>query len=305
MIRKTLLLVAMVLAGMALVPGLFVRAQEAAAAPWDGQSRFTVLVLGLDRRPSEPESLEYRTDAIFLASIDPIQRRIGLLHIPRDTYVDMPNGAGLVPVNTLLLRASGDEVALDTMRRAITHNFAMPIDAVVSFDFEVFTTLVDAVGGLPLDVPAPIYDDFYPDMTGGYDPFTLAAGPQVLDGATALKYARTRHGDDDFRRGQRQMEVILALAARLRDDGVLATLIGQIPNLLADLDGHFSATLPPEQVILVGLVMLDMPADGVTVGQIDEDSTYRQRVDGANVRVLDHGALPALLRGIFGDDYWR
>ena len=67
--------------------------------PWNGVSRFTVLVMGLDRRPGET-GLAYRTDTLMLASIDPQSNGIGILSIPRDLYVEVPGIQYLQRVNT-------------------------------------------------------------------------------------------------------------------------------------------------------------------------------------------------------------
>ncbi|MBE0691352.1 MAG: LCP family protein, partial [Anaerolineae bacterium] len=89
------------------------------------------------------------------------------------------------------------------------------IDRYLRLDFDGFVALVDAVGGVTIDVEHAIEDYAYPSADGGTTTVRFDTGPQTMDGARALVYARTRHGDDDYRRAERQQQVISALAGKL------------------------------------------------------------------------------------------
>ncbi len=78
------------------------------------------------------------------------------------------------------------------------------IDGYIVIDFSGFKNIVDALGGIHIDVPKDLVDREYPDNNWGYEVFTVRAGPQDFDGATALKYARSRHSTSDFDRSERQ-----------------------------------------------------------------------------------------------------
>jgi LCP family protein required for cell wall assembly len=90
----------------------------------------------------------------------------------------------------------GGQLAVDT----IQYNLGVRVDYYVLVEFDAFITLVDEIGGIDINVPYEIYDPEYPDMNYGYDPLYIPAGFQHMDGELALKYARTRHGDNDFER---------------------------------------------------------------------------------------------------------
>ncbi len=281
-------------------------AQEAAAPPWDGQTRYTILVLGMDRRPGARDTLNVRTDVVIVVSIDPKSRRLGILSIPRDMHFAPAGRADLVRVNTLLVEGEkiaegyGPYLAMETLQL----NLGMYIDAYIAFDFAAFVTLVDAIGGITVDVPQAIYDPTFPDMNYGYDPLVIGAGRQQMDGATALKYARTRHNDNDYQRGNRQLQIVAAVRERLANPAVLRELVDAAPQLVQQLQRNVYTNIPPEQLIFLGLSMMQVPSENVYSGAIGlADSFDYTNMNGEVVRVPDRERLAQLLTDIFGPDY--
>lgn len=175
-----------------------------------------VLILGLDARPGEGTLA--RTDSIMLLGVNPAQLRVSLLSIPRDLFLDVP-GYGLQRINTINvlgeMEAVGRGVAL--MRESIAANFGINPDRYALLDFNGFVGLIDAVGGVTIDVERAIVDDFYPTEDGGTIQVRFDPGVQTMNGDRALIYARTRHSDDDYARAARQQQVLDALALRLRN----------------------------------------------------------------------------------------
>lgn len=277
------------------------------APRWDGRSRYTVLILGMDRRPNARDNLNARTDVIILASYDPATRSIGLLHFPRDLFMPTPDTGQPVRVNTLMvlgerqLEGYGPFYAMQTLQ----YNLGMYVDGYVAFDFVAFIQVIDAMGGITLDVPYTINDPLYPDMNYGYDPFFLRGGVQVLDGRTALKYTRTRHGDNDYVRGQRQLQVVQGVRERLAEPATLQALLGKAPQLLGSLQGHVYSNIPPEQLVFLGLVMMEQNAS-ITTGAINQSNTFEYNLAGeGTVRVPDRNKLVEELVRTFGAEYWR
>jgi len=181
----------------------------------------------------------------------------------------------------------------------------MYIDAYVAFDFEAFIGFIDAIGGITLDVPYDIYDPTYPDMNYGIDPFFIEAGLQEVDGETALKYARTRHGDNDYARGQRQLQVVTSVFERVSDPTVLRELLISVPDLLQTLEGHVYTNIATDELIPLGVAMMRVERDAVTVGSINQQYSFNYTYRNETVRVPDRERLPQLLTEIFGEDYWR
>ncbi len=272
---------------------------------WDGKSRFTILVMGLDRRPGEGYSLDFRSDTLMLVSLDPQDQQLGILSIPRDIHVSLGSDLELVRVNTLLLRGEnmeegyGPYLAMDVLQA----NLGLFIDAYIAFDFSAFITFVDAIGGIDVMTDYTINDPTYPGMNYDYDPFYLPRGSHTLDGETALMFARTRHGDNDYVRGQRQLQVVDAIRARLEDRAVLAGLVARSPMLYGEMVSNISSNLGPEQVVYLGLSMMTLDNDGITSGALNEQYTTSYLDGSRTVRVPDWARLGTLLTEVFGPDY--
>ncbi len=279
--------------------------EEITLKAWDGTSRLNLLLLGIDRRPGET-GLAYRTDTIMIVSLDPKTHSVGLLSIPRDLYVQLPGYSAKQRINTALplgeqQRAGyGPTLAMQTVQM----NIGMPINDYVIADFNALIKLVDTIGGIDVDVPAPIADYNFPDMGYGYDPLVLSAGLQHLDGYTAQKYARTRHGDSDFDRARRQQQVLFAIRDRVLSLDALPQLILQAPSLYASVSQNVSTGLTLDQMISLALWLKDLPAENITTGVIDQHYvTDYTTDDGAEVLVPYPNTLPNLLTQVFGSDY--
>ncbi len=98
---------------------------------WNGTDRFTVLIMGIDRRPTEGGSLTFRSDTTMLASINPLNNRAGVLSIPRTIHLALPDTGELVPIHTLLIRGEVRQEGYgpELVRQTIQHNLGIYIDA--------------------------------------------------------------------------------------------------------------------------------------------------------------------------------
>lgn len=176
--------------------------------------RTNILVLGVDGRGAE--GYVSRTDSIMLLGIYPAQLRASLLSIPRDLFIDVP-GYGMERVNTVnvLGEMEGEGQGPPLLALALQQTFGINVDRYVRLDFQGFVELIDAVGGVTIDVERAIMDDAYPTEDGGVISVRFDPGSQQMDGERALIYARTRHADDDYQRASRQQQVLSGLLARL------------------------------------------------------------------------------------------
>jgi len=186
------------------------------------EERINILVMGLDRYLDEPEGEPYRTDTMFVLTVDPFSKTAGVFSIPRDLLVDIPDGQGDYfqdRINTAYVygetgdyRGGGPGLAIAT----VEHNFDIPIDYYLVVDFNDFTELIDELGGIDIDVPEYVYDPAYYECKRECPPryVEFSAGPQHMDGSTALAYARLRHSDNDLKRIERQHLVMQAVAEK-------------------------------------------------------------------------------------------
>jgi LCP family protein required for cell wall assembly len=204
--------------------------------PTPSAERITVLVIGTDSSAARRAGGEgVNADAIHVVSVSPDRSQLAIVSLPRDT-VDLPMPDGSLwtgKVNALYgaLGAEGVRDALETL-------YGIEIDRYVAIDMDDFVRIVDAVGGIDIALAEPVYD---PSIDWG-----LAAGTHHLDGATALRFARTRYGDDDYARNARQQQVLVALRDRLLalDEPIdVAALLGALGSLDTDMTPADHATL--------------------------------------------------------------
>ena len=233
--------------------------------PWNGKDRLNILLIGSDQRPSEGS---YNTDTLIVVSIDPVTKQVSMFGLPRDT-VDVPVPPGPAQrvfgtvyrgkINSWLstIRDRGDLYpGTDRTRRynglkAIMGNlYGVDIKYFVEVNFEGFRAVVDAVGGVTINVQIPVSDDRYPSVNGRLERVYIPSGIQHMDGAQALRYARSRHGSSDFDRGQRQQRVLLSL----REQADPRSLIPQLPDLVTALKRAVRTDVPVSQLAqLLGL----------------------------------------------------
>ncbi len=268
---------------------------------WEGEGRVNILLMGIDRRPGE--AFVSRTDSIMVLSVNPDTQRAAILSIPRDLYVEIP-GYGQDRVNTAMVYGaqqgdylSGTALAMQT----VSYNLNIPVHHFVLLDFGAFVRTIDLLGGVEVEVPYEINDPEYPDMNYGYDPFYLPAGIQRLDGTTALKYARTRHGDSDFNRAYRQQQVLFAARRQAVNLGV-GDLLLRAPSLYREVEGGVRTDLSLEQLLRLAKTISDVPADSIQNEVLDYDfvSSYRTP-GGASVLLLNSELAMPMIQTLFSD----
>jgi LCP family protein required for cell wall assembly len=275
--------------------------------PWDGQSRYTIIVGGLDRRPDQADE-PVRTDSLMLVSIDPKTGRIGVLSIPRDLWVRISEQEERDRINRAYFigesRASGYGPRL--LQQTVSWNLGMRVHNYVLVDFQALIDFVDHIEGIEVAIDYTINDERYPDMNYGYDPFYLPAGRHVLDGRDTLRFARTRHGNNDVRRAERQQMVLYAIRERLLNLNFIQ-LIAQIPALLATLEAHVQTGLDLEQIVQLAFLLRDIDFDNITMRVMDFNylEEYTTEEHQQQVLIPRVERLPVLLTQTFGEDYAR
>jgi LCP family protein required for cell wall assembly len=256
---------------------------------WRGTERVNVLVLGIDQRPKEDPNIA-RADSLILLTLDPVAKTAGMLSIPRDLYVPLParNTQDRINVAHAL---GGPKYAMQT----VEYNFGMPVQNYVRVNFNAVVKLVDLLGGIDVYNEEDINDLSYPDMNFGYDPFKLKAGWQRLDGATALKYARTRHGSSDFYRMRRQQQVVLAMRDKALDSGALMKLLPQAPQIYQTLRDSIDSNLSPLELAQLAMLARDIPSERIARVSIDETATqYWTTPQGASVLIPNRDKIREL-----------
>ena len=293
---RLVLLCALLVAGSAFVPfsGETARA-ETVRPDLRAGDRFTVLLVGLDRRQPHESS---RSDVIMLLSIERNTGSLSLLSIPRDLWVTIP-GYGWYRINASYFlgeyyEANGPELA----RRTVESVFDVPVHAVAAVDFSGFTALINAFGGVDVLVAKTLIDNLYPTFDYGYTRIVIPAGLQHLDGDTALIYARTRHPDNDFKRMGRQQNIITSARAGLFTDEmiVMFPLLLQRFNEIVETD----LTVAEQLILMRDLYLLsDVPVDARV---IEPPLVYNYVTEGgAQVLLPNWGLVRPLIGEMFGN----
>jgi LCP family protein required for cell wall assembly len=182
------------------------------SAVWGGKSAINLMVLGVDRRENGGDQ---NADVIIIAHIDLITQKVAAVSIPRDLLVEIP-GIGPDKINSaynygIKSDPQSKVAGVVMMRDTIESVFGVMIDGYIMVDFGGFTDVIDAMGGVVIDVPTEIVDDQYPTDDYGTEVIRFMPGRQFMDGDRALKYVRTRHQDSDDGRRARQLQVLHAL----------------------------------------------------------------------------------------------
>lgn len=191
-------------------------------APMTGQ--VTVLLLGSDHRPNETMG---RSDTLMVAFIDLDQKLVRLLSIPRDTYVSVPDH-GKTKINHAYAYGG-----VDLTSQTLQENFGIKVDYYANVDFQGFRDVIDAVGGVTIDVPVKMYVP--------WEAIDLEPGLQELDGKKALQFVRFRsYPEGDVGRVDAQQRFMTAL----KDQVISAGTLLKIPDLSNAIINNVNTDIP-------------------------------------------------------------
>ncbi|MGE3232167.1 MAG: LCP family protein [Thermoleophilia bacterium] len=247
-------------AAAAVVPGLPFQGGEARAprpappAPaWPDRRRLTVLLLGGDAGPGRSG---LRTDTMVVATIDTETGRTAMLSLPRN-LADVPlppAAAGLVPggrfpdiLNALYGWAHahpgafpGKDPGATALKQVAANMTGLRIDYYALVDFRGFVEVVDALGGVTIDVPRPVLDRVSPPDDGDWIRIDLPAGRRHLTAREAFAYVRARSQSSDDERIRRQRCVLGALAGQAQP----VRLLRALPSLARTMREYVSTDIP-------------------------------------------------------------
>ena len=249
-------------------------------------NRVNLLLLGVDRR--DGSDWAYRTDTVIVAGVGAGTGDAVLLSIPRDLQLPIP-GFGDDRINTANVYGyvedyPGGGPAL--VGATIRSNFGIPIDGYLMADFGAFVRMVDALGGIEIDVSETLHDTRYPDPRPG-DPHAFKTvhfdpGLQTMDGQRALEYARSRMSTSDFDRARRQQEVLVAIRQKALSPGSLLRLPGLGLIVLDSLETNLS----PREVMALGLLAVRLDPARLQRVVLEPPLVYGHvRADGAAIEL--------------------
>lgn len=238
-----------------------------APVPWNGTDRVTILVMGLDFRDWESGDGPPRTDSMMLVSVDPVSHTIGMLSIPRDLWVEIPGGFGHNRINTAYflgesynLPGGGPELAMQTVEDML----GLPVQYYAVIEFQTFEELVDEIGGIDI-----LVEERMKISAIGRPSRWLRPKAYHLNGPDTLAYARARKTEGgDFDRAERQQRVALAIRDRIFYSNMTPRLLAKAPVLYQELASGVHTNLTLNQMIGLGLLLIQIPVEGIHRGVI-------------------------------------
>ncbi|MBA2299747.1 MAG: LCP family protein [Chloroflexi bacterium] len=262
---------------------------EVSPPPWDGRERLNILLIGSDEQGGG-----HNTDTLITVSIDPVTKQVAMFSIPRDT-VDLPIPPGPArnvwgrayrgKINSFFVQNRGRsdlwpgnarQRGYNGLKAVMGELYDLDVKYFVEVNFDGFKRVVDAVGGVTINVQVPVVDDAFPGSTGRAQRLYIPSGIQHMDGEQALRYARSRNNTTDFDRGARQQRLLLSL----REQADPQILLPRLPELVEALKTAVRTDIPLDQ--LDELLGLASDVDTANIRSIVLGPPYSQDVCGTD-----------------------
>lgn len=249
--------------------------------PEERDEAFYMLLMGVDSREIGEAS---RSDTLIIARVDPKQQRITLVSIPRDTRVSIP-GHGKTKINAAHAYG-GPALVIET----VTDITGLPISHYAEVDFKGFKDVVDALGGVTVTVPEDIYDMKAANHVESAA--RLKAGTQVLDGAHALTFARSRQFPrGDLQRIENQQTFLKAvLKEALKPSNVL-----RLPSVVNAIAESMTTDMSVGDLLSIANQMKGMNGDALEAVTMPGEP---QMIGGGSYVIMDEEGFAAMIERV-------
>jgi len=229
---------------------------------------YQILVMGVDRvldaPMGSPASFNGRSDSMLLIRLDPSDRAVNILSIPRDTQVPIPN-YGVTKINAANVYGGAtlaQEVVSDKLN-------GVQIDRYVRLDTSGLSALVDVLGGVEVNVPKRMK---YVDKTQKLN-IDLYAGKQILNGEQAEGFARFRHDEEgDIGRIQRQQIILKAIKSKISNPAV----VFRFPEIIGVMQKHIDSNLSFDEMVAIATFSVSLKPEQI------ESNSLKGRPSEAN-----------------------
>ena len=226
-----------------------------------------IVVMGCDIRKDDVG----RSDTLFVVMLDKSKKNAALLSVPRDTRVKI-KGHGWDKINAAFAYG-GQKLTRETVQDFL----GIKLNNYVVVDFQGFKGLVDAVGGVDINVEKRMY---YYDPYDGFE-IDLRPGMQHMDGKTAMQYVRYRDEEGDIGRIRRQQKFLMALYKHIASKNIIA----KIPGVSKQIMSMVKTDLSLKEMVELGNVMRDMvEKDGLKMSMVPGEPEY---IDGISYWIPD------------------
>ena len=233
------------------------------------KDKTTVMIMGVDERDGDVG----RSDTLMIAAVDPKQKQASLLSVPRDTRVKI-KGHGFDKVNAAY--AYGHE---KLTQETVENLLGVNIEHYVIINTKSFAKIIDALGGIDIDVPKRMhYEDPYDDDGGLLIDFQ--PGMQHMDGAKAITYVRYRDEEGDLGRIRRQQDFIKACIDKM----VSPAVIPKLPGIIREVMGSIKTDLSFRQLLELAGTLKESKSNGLKTDMVPGRPLY---IDGVSYWIPD------------------
>ncbi|MFA6131163.1 MAG: LCP family protein [Patescibacteria group bacterium] len=274
--------------------------------PGETDDRINVLLMGIGGAGHDGPEL---TDTLIFASFRPSTGEIGMISIPRDMAIDIPD-YGLQKINhanaygELEKTGSGPEFASEVIGDVLDQE----IHYYVKVDFDAFEELIDAIGGIDVTVDRSFTDSLYPTEDDLVQTISFEAGNQHMDGATALQFARSRHGGNgegsDFARAERQQKILLAVEKKILSPAIFLNP-NKLSRILDLFQKNVETNLTVWEIMRLSKYAADLDMQNIHLTVLDDSASgplYSTMIEGSYVllpKVEDWSEIQSMIENIF------
>lgn len=239
---------------------------------------FYMVLMGSDQRGATLT----RSDSLMVARVDPQAKKVSIISIPRDSRVAIP-GKWTTKINAASA-LGGVALTIKTVKELT----GLPITHYIEVNFKGFADVVDAIGGVWVDVPIEIYDTQASGFGKAYA--TVHKGYQKLDGKHALTFVRTRHtmADSDYGRMRNQQTFLKALASQ----ALSLSNVFNAGKIIDAVASNLNTDLTVDQLADLVVAFKGMKKDGIDSATAPSAPKY---IDGVSYVILDDSAFHTML----------
>ncbi len=236
--------------------GKFEKARKTGAGVAGLPNKVNILVMGVDERSDDVG----RSDTLFVVTVDTSTNQVALLSVPRDTRVRIP-GHGWDKINHAYA-LGGHKLS----QRAVEDLLGIPMDYYAIINFAAFNKIVDAVGGVTIDVEKRMYyEDPYDNLV-----IDLKPGEQQMDGRTAIKYVRYRDEEGDIGRIDRQQKFVKAMLNEVASPFILP----RIPGIIREVTDALQTDLTTAEMLNLAKLLNDAAKAGLKTEMVPGKPAY-------------------------------
>lgn len=270
----------------------------------DDRINFVLLGMG-----GEGHSGPYLTDTIMIASFKPSAKEAAIFSLPRDMIVPIDD-YNYRKINSVYTIGQNNGVGGGNLvKQVISDTFDIPIHYFAAVDFNGFIEMIDAIDGVEINVERSFVDNQFPTYDEKWQTVSFQAGEQTMDGITALRYARSRHGNNgegsDFARIKRQQKIIVAAKDKLTSFNTLINPT-KITSLFSLFTKYTSTDIEPWEAVKLVHMSKELNTQKIITQSIDDrPGGYLKSgisIDGAYILqpvTGNFGQISALIHNVF------